>query len=226
MGKMVSEDIHDFLDPGEIDPDLLTMDMGNDNFLEDENGEEYIEMENTTDQMKKVFRTEIAIPEYSRSTYLLELKDKKSFEGTPMAELSSTNAFLFKIDGQLKKIKLADIVKFKILDGEESEEIIESFSKAKFISESIESKNYAEEFLIDYPEDFTEEDLVSWVFGHWQYFWESRCDINDERFFPEEIEDLVIDLNLDFHKFLDAYEFYKEHEDFEECYKGGEDEEE
>jgi len=152
MKKMVSEDIHDFIDPeDEVTPEELEG-FPDEEFQEDENGEEYIEVENSMDQMKKAFEAEIAIPEYSRISYLLKLKDGRQIEGTPMAELSSGDAFLFKVEGQLKKIKLADIQNAEeVFQEEESEEVSENFSRGKFVLESNEDEE--DEYYLD-DEDF------------------------------------------------------------------------
>jgi len=159
MKKMVSEDIHDFLDPEEVDPELSAIEaVEDDDFPEDENGEEYIEIENPMDRMKKVFRAEIAAPEFSRITFLLDLKDGRSFEGTPMAELSSGD-FLFKVEGQIKKIKLSDILKFDTLVEEEpQEEVNEKFSKAKFVRESEEEEEEEEELCSQCGQDYVYQD--------------------------------------------------------------------
>lgn len=146
MNKMVSENINDFLThDDEIDPELSAIEaIEDDEFPEDENGEEYIEVENPVDEMKKVFKAEIAIPEYSRSSFILELKDGRTLEGIPMAEFQAADAFLFKIEGQIKKLKLSDISNFSIIEEETEEEISEDFSKARFVRESEEGEE--EEF--------------------------------------------------------------------------------
>jgi len=143
MKNVVSENINDFLNRFEDEPvsDIPDSeiegleDIEAAEFPEDANGEEYIEVENSTDQMINAFRTEIIIPEFNRKNYLLKFKDGREIEGTPMAELSSGD-FLFKVEGQLKKIKLSDILNFNAFE-EESEEIEESM-KAKFVRESYE----------------------------------------------------------------------------------------
>jgi hypothetical protein len=147
MKKMVSEDLHDFLEPEEMDPELSAIEaVEDDDFPEDENGEEYIELENPMDDMKKALRAEIAIPEYSRLPFILELKDGQTLEGVPMAELQAAEAFLFKIEGQIKKIKFSDILNFSMPETEEAEEEIpEDYSKAKFIQESDESEEDLED---------------------------------------------------------------------------------
>lgn len=142
---MVSEDIHDFIDPeDEVTPEELEG-FPDPEFSEDENGEEYIEVENSMDQIQKFFRTEISIPEYSRISYLLKFKDGREVEGVPMAELSTGDAFLFKVEGQLKKIKLADLQNVEEVFQEESEEVSEDFSRGKFVLESDEEEYYADE---------------------------------------------------------------------------------
>lgn len=170
MKKMVSEDIHDFLDeaidPEEIDPELSAIEaVEDDEFPEDENGEEYFEIENLMDKMRKLFRAEILTPEYSRPAFLLKLKDGREFEGTPMAELSATDAFLFKVEGQLKKIKLSDISKFELI--EETEEVVnEGYGEYSFTDYLYDISNFIEASIPDWKSILAGEDeqpLVDWL---------------------------------------------------------------
>lgn len=169
MKKMVSEDVHDFMDPEEIDPELSAIEaVEDDKFPEDENGEEYIEVENTTDQMKKVFRAEVATPEFSRPNFILQLKDGRTIEGVPMAELSATDAFLFKIEGQLKKIKLADIKKIDLVEETEEvpEEVNEGYGEYSFSDYLYDISNFIEASVPDWKTLMAEEDeqeLVDWL---------------------------------------------------------------
>lgn len=133
MKKAVSENINDFLHEQEyeFDAELSDVEPIEDvDFSEEEDGEEYIEIESTMDKMRKVFGNELKTPEYSRLTFLLKLKDGSKIEGVPMAELPSGDAFLFKIDGQIKKIKLENIYNFSVM--EEEEIVNEDFSGGPF----------------------------------------------------------------------------------------------
>jgi hypothetical protein len=166
MKKMVSEDVHDFLDPEEVDPELSAIEAVDDEFPEDENGEEYIEIENTIDQMKKVFGAEIATPEFSRSNFILKLKDGRTIEGVPMAGLSSTDAFLFKIEGQLKKIKLADIKKIDLVEEPEEEIVNEGYGEYSFTDYLYDISNFIEASVPDWNTILAGEDdqnLVDWL---------------------------------------------------------------
>jgi hypothetical protein len=134
MKKAVSENINDFLHEQEyeFDAELSDVEPIEDvDFSEEEDGEEYIEIESTMDKMRKVFGNELKTPEYSRLSYLLKLKDGSKIEGVPMAELPSGDAFLFKINGQIKKIKLENIYNFSAIDLEE-EIVNEDFSGGPF----------------------------------------------------------------------------------------------
>ena len=160
MKNVVSENINDFLNRFEDEPvsDMPDSevegleDIEKAEFPEDANGEEYIEVENSTDQMINAFRTEIIIPEFNRKNYLLKFKDGREIEGTPMAELSSGD-FLFKVEGQLKKIKLSDILNFNTFEEESEEEINEDFSEARFVRESIEDEEEEEDLGYMYDEE-------------------------------------------------------------------------
>jgi hypothetical protein len=167
MKKMVSEDVHDFLDPEEVDPELSAIEaVEDDEFPEDENGEEYIEIENTMDQMKQIFRAEIATPEFSRSNLLLQLKDGRTIEGVPMAELSATDAFLFKVEGQLKKIKLADIKKIDLVEEPEEEIVNEGYGEYSFSDYLYDISNFIEASVPDWDSILGREDeqnLVEWL---------------------------------------------------------------
>ncbi len=167
MKKMVSEDVHDFLDPEEVDPELSAIEaVEDDEFPEDENGEEYIEIENTMDQMKKAFRAEIASPEFSRVNFILQLKDGRTLEGVPMAELSATDAFLFKIEGQLKKIKLENIKKFDVVEESAEEEINESYGEYSFTDYLYDIANFIEANAPDWNTILSgeeDQELVDWL---------------------------------------------------------------
>jgi hypothetical protein len=165
MKKMVSEDVHDFLNPEEVDPELSAIEaIEDDEFSEDENGEESIEIEKPVDKMRNIFRTEIATPEYSRPTFFLKLKDGRTFEGTPMAELSATEAFLFKIEGQLKKIKLADIQNFNLIE-EPEEAVNEGYGEYRFSDYTADISNFIEATIPDWKFLIGEEDreLIDWL---------------------------------------------------------------
>ena len=167
---MVSENINDFInhydDNGSEVPSIEDIEelenIEDEEFPEDEEGDEYIEVENSIDQMRIAFKAEIAAPEYSRVSVLLKLKNGEILEGVPMAELSSGD-FLFKIEGQIKKIKLAEILNFEV-SGETEEDLEESYepAKAKFVYESSEpimgQPIYEEEDELEYNESEEDEE--------------------------------------------------------------------
>jgi hypothetical protein len=169
MKKMVSENVKDFLNFN--DEPMKISDMENiENeevvYPEDEEGEEYIEVENTMDQMRKIFKNEIESPEYSRSSFILIFKDGKILKGTPMAELSY-DAFLFKVEGQLKKIKIPDLLKFSYVQ-ESKEEVNESFDgEYPFSDYMLEIANYIKTELPNWDllvgEEDTERDVIDWL---------------------------------------------------------------
>jgi hypothetical protein len=175
MKKMVSENINDFIDPEEkVSPEELEG-MPDEEFSEDENGEEYIEIENSIDQMKKIFRAEIAAPEFSRLSYLLKLKDGGEIESTPMAELSSGD-FLFKIEGQLKKIRLSDIQKFQLVEEELQESLLEDYGEYSFSDYLWDISNFIEANIPDWKNILDGEDeqnLVDWLEEN-QDLWDLR----------------------------------------------------
>lgn len=163
MEKMVSENVHDFIE--EVDPELSAIEAVEDNeFSADENGEEYFEIENSVDELKKIFRSEIATPEFSRPNYILQIKDGRTIEGIPMAELSATDAFLFKIEGQLKKIRLEDIKNFSLV--EEPEEVNEGYGEYSFADYLYDISNFIETSVPDWNTLLAGEDdqnLVDWL---------------------------------------------------------------
>lgn len=141
MGKAVFEDIDDFIKNDEFDAELST-----DNAIEDvefpEEEEEGIEIESDMDRIKKIFRNELRTPEYGRMFYELKMRDGSKIEGVPMAELPSGDAFLFKINGQIKKIKLENINKISAVE----EEINESLSENPFEELKIAMQDLAIEY--------------------------------------------------------------------------------
>jgi hypothetical protein len=155
MKNVVSENISDFLNRFEDEPisDIPDSEVeGLEDIEAAEFPEDEIEVENSTDQMINAFRTRILIPEFNRKNYLLKFKDGREIEGTPMAELSSGD-FLFKVEGQLKKIKLSDISNFNDLEEEPEEEISEDFSEARFVRESIDDEDEEEDLGYMYDEE-------------------------------------------------------------------------
>ena len=161
MKKMVFENVHNFLDP-----ELSVIEVvEDDEFSENENGEEYIEIENSMDEMRKVFKSEIATPEFSRPNFILQLKDGRTLEGVPMAELSATDAFLFKIEGQLKKVKLEDIKKIDL--AEEPEEIVnEGYGEYSFTDYLYDIANFIEASVPDWNTVLAgeeDQELVDWL---------------------------------------------------------------
>lgn len=127
MKKMVSENVHDFMNQEEVDPELSAIEaVDDDEFSADEDGEEYIDYEIPTDEIIQTIRSEITIPEYSRKSLSIMLKNEPSLiDGVPMAELESGD-FLFKIDGQIKKIKLNQILELDFTSDYE-EDVNEGF---------------------------------------------------------------------------------------------------
>ena len=165
---MVSEDVHDFLNPEKIDLDLSVIKDLGDESLKNNDEEPYIEIENTIDQMKKIFRTEIASPEFSRGIFTLQLNDGRTLEGTPMAELSTGNAFLFKINGHIQKIKLPNIREFDLAEeiekSKSERELDEEYNGYNFIDYLYDISDFIESHILDRglvgEED---QELVGWL---------------------------------------------------------------
>lgn len=178
MKKMVSESVNDFLN---YEEDIVPNDDSSDenmdveyeeniedvDFPEDEEGEEYIEVENGLDEMNRDFNRQIELPEYTRTPFIIKLKDKREIEGVPMAKLSSGQGFLFKIEGQIKKIRVEDIARYQMVIKEE-EPISESLIPGEYtftdymfeIADAIKTDVPDWEFLVN-KED--EQDLIDWI---------------------------------------------------------------
>ena len=176
--KMVSESINDFLNyeedlvpnedfEEEIEDVEYTEKIEDADFPEDEDGEEYIEVENRLDEMDRDFNRQIELPEFSRTPFAIKLIDGREFEGVPMARLNAAQAFLFKIDGQIKKIKAEDIARYEVAVREE-EPISESLIPGEYtftdymfeIADAIKTDVSDWEFLVDKTD---EQDLIDWL---------------------------------------------------------------
>jgi hypothetical protein len=136
MKNMVSENVHDFMNPEE-DPELSAIEaVEDDEFTTGESGEEDIDYEIPEDEIIQTIRSELNIPEYSRKSLSVMLKDGLVIDGIPMGELNSGD-FLFKIDGQIKKIRLNQILGLDFTP-ELEEEINENFDSEYTFSDYIQ----------------------------------------------------------------------------------------
>jgi hypothetical protein len=135
--KMVSEKLKDFLNEFEQDDDTALF-VSDSDFINtddiDDNVEE-IEIENNIDEMIKLFANELIAPEFLRLSFILKLKTG-TIEAVPMAQLSG-EAFLFKVEGQLKKIKISDILGVQSDEEEEEEEEVGEVQEIQEIEEGM-----------------------------------------------------------------------------------------
>lgn len=165
MKKMVSENIHDFINREEVDPELSAIEaIEDDEFSADENGEESIDYEVPTDEIIQTIRSEISISEYSRKSLSIMFKDGLVIDGVPMAELDSGD-FLFKIDGQIEKIRLNQIIGLDFTP--DSEEIVnEGYGEYGFTDYLYDISNFIEASVPDWNIVLVREDdqnLVNWL---------------------------------------------------------------
>jgi hypothetical protein len=112
------------------------------------------------DELIKMFRNELLIPEFSRTPFKI-ISNGEEAEGIPMAELSTGDAFLFKINGQIKKIKLSDISinEAKRINGEDIETSYDFSDYLSEISDFIKEKNPDWEVILE-DDDI---DLIDWL---------------------------------------------------------------
>jgi hypothetical protein len=165
MTKLVSENFEDFLNENEINEHHLDSELESEEDIDviedvmpedmaDTESEEEIEYFNDLDELKKYLHNELVVPEYSRTPLTCRIPGQGEMEGIPMAELSNGEAFLFKINGQIKKVKIQDILI--------NENLNEEFSR----DESFD--NYLEEVTnlikMDVPEwEDNDPDFIDWI---------------------------------------------------------------
>lgn len=111
MKQIVSEDFGNFLkeelspeivgDPEEDIPIDIT---GMPDMEEDE-----VNIEDRKDEIRRILKNELLIPEFSREPLLFKLRNSTEIEGVPMAELFSSDSFVVKVQGKNQKIKVEDI---------------------------------------------------------------------------------------------------------------------
>ncbi|MDD5649172.1 MAG: hypothetical protein PHF86_01960 [Candidatus Nanoarchaeia archaeon] len=77
---------------------------------------------NKLEEIKIFLRNELLVPEFNRMGVKCFYQGQKT-EGIPMAELSVSNSFLLKIDNQIKKIPLSDIISIVYNKFEEKNEV-------------------------------------------------------------------------------------------------------
>jgi hypothetical protein len=77
---------------------------------------------NKLEEIKIFLRNELLVPEFNRMGVKCLYQGQKT-EGIPMAELSVSNSFLLKIDNQIKKIPLSDIISIVYDKSEEKNEV-------------------------------------------------------------------------------------------------------
>ncbi len=91
---------------GEVDPDIITTPPDIDYPEEEEDTEEDLKFYK---KLKKILRNELSIPEFNRGYVEFKLKSTgEMIKGIPMAELK--DAFLFKVNDKLRKIKINDMI--------------------------------------------------------------------------------------------------------------------
>lgn len=77
--------------------------------MEDMENLDSIEISNNLEEIKIFLRNELLVPEFNRMKVECLYQGQKT-NGIPMAELFVSNSFLLKIDNQIKKIPLSDIM--------------------------------------------------------------------------------------------------------------------
>ena len=121
---MVSESVNDFLNHDEPVEDIIDAEdlEGIEDIENADLPEEELEVEDMSDELAQSFRAELSIPEFNRLSFFIKLQSGEEFEAVPMAEMSGSKAFLFKIGDQIKKINLSNIVDSQEIIGDEFEE--------------------------------------------------------------------------------------------------------
>ena len=167
MKRIVSEDFGDFLKEElnpeeigvEIDPDDASIDISGMPDME----EEEVVTEDQKDEIKRILKNELSIPEFSRETIIFKLKRGEEIQGIPMAEFPSGNTFVIKVEGKNQKIKIEDIVDIDQVFESVNEEITSdkfSFTDYMFaISDFIKTEVPDWDILIGEEET----DLIDWI---------------------------------------------------------------
>lgn len=76
---------------------------------DDINLDDIEDIEFPDDEMVKAIRNELKVPEYNRrSVVFIDKRTDEKVKGVPMAQIGE-NAFLFKVDGKIRKFKLENI---------------------------------------------------------------------------------------------------------------------
>ena len=166
--QIVSEDFGDFLKE-----ELDIEDSFNDTDCIDTSGmpdleEDEVTMEDRKDKIRQILKNELNSPEFLRDTFIFKIKNiPGEIQGIPLGEFPSSDAFIFKINGQIKKIKLEDITSDLRSNIEESihEEI--NLSDANLKTYINEISNHIKIVVSDWEwligEEDYRKDLADWL---------------------------------------------------------------
>jgi hypothetical protein len=167
MKQIVSEDFGDFLKE-ELNPEIvgdseedIPIDIsGMPDMQEDE-----VAIEDRKDEIRRILKNELLIPEFSRETLLFKLKNSTEIEGVPMAELFSSDSFVVKVQGKNQKIKVEDIQDVdQVLESEEVNEEMTA-SEYSFTDYMFEIADFIKTEVPDWDILIGDEeiDLIDWL---------------------------------------------------------------
>jgi hypothetical protein len=164
--QIVSEDFGNFLRE-ELEPEIvgnseedIPIDISGMPDMEED------DMEDRKDEIRRILKNELLIPEFSRETLLFKLKNSSEVEGVPMAELFSSDSFVVKIQGKNQKIKVEDILDINQIFEEPEEIVNEGYGEYNFADYLYDISNFIEASVPDWNTVLAGEDdqnLVNWL---------------------------------------------------------------